>query len=587
MIRRTLGLAVAALIAIGAPAAADAQNVDGKWKLVYIGNGNLEVSLAIVTLKTEGGKTTGETVAGRPVKSVSVEGDTLRVVLQSTPEIIFEAAAPKEATKQVPGVIMSDTTLLPALLMATEDAKLSNIKVLNCPPLQEARTLAAKAAKLRQSYMQEKDADKKAELLKEYAEADIAAKKEAPRLYKEVIRKYADNPVIFDAGIAVLRSARAHDVKADDVKAWAEKVAEAASEYGPRWHAEIARQLATVLARQGDQPALALIYAKEAEKTLTPKSTPTEQAQILSVLAEVLRKNGKNDEAGKLEARVAKLEETADADYHAKMPGFKGDAFTGRTSKSERAVFMELFTGAACPPCVAADLAFEVLQKTYKPGELVLIQYHMHIPGPDPLTNTDTEARWNYYRAAYPKQVGGVPSSIFNGKPQGGGGGPAANAENKYQAYRKIIEPLLEEEAGAKLAVKAERAGDKIDINVKVLGLADPGKDKKLRILLTEETVRYLGPNKVRFHHNVVRACPGGAEGHTLTEAASKHNASVNLAELRGNLTKYLDDFEINSRAFANPSRPLALSRLRVIAFVQDDTTHEILQVVQVEVPAK
>ena len=53
---------------------------------------------------------------------------------------------------------------------------------------------------------------------------------------------------------------------------------------------------------------------------------------------------------------------------------------------------MELFTGAQCPPCVAADVAFDVLEKTYKPADLVLIQYHLHIPGPDPLTNAASEA---------------------------------------------------------------------------------------------------------------------------------------------------------------------------------------------------
>jgi hypothetical protein len=470
----------------------------------------------------------------------------------------------------------------------TEDAKVSNGHILQCPPLKEARDLAAKAAEAQQSYMNEKDPETKAELLKEYVKADTAAKKETPALYRGVIRKFADSPVIFDAGMSALRGARANDVKPDDVKKWAETIAEAAQPYGPRWQAEVARHLATALVRYGDQPALALTYAKAAEKTLTPKSSPAEQVRVLSVVAEVMRKTGKTADAGKLEAQVAKLDATLDAEYSATMPGFKGEAFTGRTSKSERAVYMELFTGAMCPPCVAADLAFDVLQKTYKPSELVLVQYHMHIPGPDPLTNPDTVARWDYYRKAYgKKKVSGVPSSIFNGKPIGGGGGPADYAEEKYDAYRKVIDPLLEEEAAAKLTVKAERKGDKIDIHVKVSELADPGRNKKLRILVAEETVRYLGSNKIRFHHNVVRAFPGGVAGTSLMEAASKHNVSIDLADLRTNLTKYLDEFEINSKAFANALRPLGMGHLRVIAFVQDDSTHEILQAMQVEVNGK
>ena len=50
-------------------------------------------------------------------------------------------------------------------------------------------------------------------------------------------------------------------------------------------------------------------------------------------------------------------------------------------------VLVELFTGAECPPCVAADLAFDALGKTYKPTDVVLLEYHLHIPGPDALTN--------------------------------------------------------------------------------------------------------------------------------------------------------------------------------------------------------
>ena len=67
---------------------------------------------------------------------------------------------------------------------------------------------------------------------------------------------------------------------------------------------------------------------------------------------------------------------------------------------------MELFTGANCPPCVAADLAFDGLQKAYSDKEVVLLQYHMNIPrGPEALTNADSDARFEYYADNYRKQV--------------------------------------------------------------------------------------------------------------------------------------------------------------------------------------
>ena len=57
---------------------------------------------------------------------------------------------------------------------------------------------------------------------------------------------------------------------------------------------------------------------------------------------------------------------------------------------ANKVAVLELFTGAQCPPCVAADVAFDALEKSYKHTDLILLQYHMHIPGPDPLTNPDT-----------------------------------------------------------------------------------------------------------------------------------------------------------------------------------------------------
>jgi hypothetical protein len=202
------------------------------------------------------------------------------------------------------------------------------------------------------------------------------------------------------------------------------------------------------------------------------------------------------------------------------------------------------------------------------------------------MTNPDTEARWAYYREKFGKQVAGVPASIFNGQPKAGGGGGVANAKPKFNTYRGVIDPLLEENAGAKLVIEANRIGDRVSIAVKVSDVADPGENKKLRILLAEETVPYPGSNKIRLHHNVVRAFPGGVAGTTLMEAASRHKASIDIGELCGDLTKYLDAFQLK-RPFLNPARPMEMSHLRVIAFVQDDASREILQAAMVDVKGK
>lgn len=105
-------------------------------------------------------------------------------------------------------------------------------------------------------------------------------------------------------------------------------------------------------------------------------------------------------------------------------------------------------------------VAFDAHNKSYQPADLILLQYHMHIPGPDPLTNSDTEARWEYYQDQFPDDVRGTPTSLFNGKPMSAGGGGMADAEGKFRQYRRIIDPLLEKTTAVKLGGKASRTDD-------------------------------------------------------------------------------------------------------------------------------
>jgi hypothetical protein len=340
-----------------------------------------------------------------------------------------------------------------------------------------------------------------------------------------------------------------------------------------------------LLVRQ--QAKLALEHAQNAEKALSNSTPLVRQLRVLEVTRQALDRAGKADLARQLAERIDKLEAAADKAYHASVPNFKGEPYAGRKGDSKRVVVMEMFTGAQCPPCVAADVAFEVLEKTYQPTDVVMMQYHMHIPGPDPMTNDDTEARWQYYRNAYadkPKKVTGVPTALFSGSTILGGGGAMGASSNVYNAYRKLIDPLLETPAVCQVQASAKRVGDKIKIQVQVTGLANPGQDKKLRLVLVEESIRYQGSNGIRFHHQVVRAMPGGAVGQAITAKNMTAEAAADVAELRQTLNTYLDNFVLAKGFFPRPDRPLDMRHLKVIAFVQDDTTAEILQAVQTEI---
>lgn len=433
---------------------------------------------------------------------------------------------------------------------------------------------------------QEKDAEKKKELLKQAADARAEVQEKLPGMLRELIAAHPDTAAAADAAMALLRlpQAKLEAGEAEKLVALIEKEAEP---YGPRFAKSAVTQLADALAPRKDAAEVAVKVIAPLAKGLTDADKAADQVKVLTLYKTALENAGKAAEAKAIDSRLVKLEERLDAEYLATVPPFKPVAFAGRKERGANQVaVMELFTGAQCPPCVAADVAFDALAKSYKPTELVLIQYHMHIPGPDPMTNPDAIARWDYYREKFPEGIRGTPSTVFNGKPAAGGGGGMANAESKFKQYADIIDPLLEKTTPVKVGGAAHRSGDKIDIAVEVAGLEDTA-DLRLRLLVVEDTVRFVGGNQLRFHHHVVRAMPGGADGVAVKDKTFAHKATADVGAIRKDLEKYLTDFAANERPFPQPARPLEMKNLKVIALVQNDKTREIVQAGLFEVEGK
>jgi hypothetical protein len=387
-------------------------------------------------------------------------------------------------------------------------------------------------------------------------------------LSKEILNQATPNTEAFDAILVVLNQAADKKVKVEDVRSWTNKVFKAAEPYGPTWQREMALKMAEVMSKSEEYAPVAVQYARQAERLIQPGDKVSAQQRALTVLAAALNKSGKADEAKEITARLEKLEAVTPT------------KFAGRKGKSDRAVLVELFTGAECPPCVAADLAFDALGKTFTPKDAILLQYHLHIPGPDPLTNADSVARRGYYR----EEIAGTPTIIFNGKAQEFGGGRFGDAQERYEEYVDALTPMLEKDAGAKLKVTATQKGSKITINAEASDVAEPGEKVRLRLALVEEEVNYKGGNKLAHHHYVVRALPGGAAGLPLKAKTGKQSVTVDLDELKKKLTSYLDEATKDLGEFPSKERPMDLKKLRVVAFIQDDANKEVVQAVQVPV---
>jgi hypothetical protein len=400
---------------------------------------------------------------------------------------------------------------------------------------------------------------------------------------KEAVEKKDTGPaLVYRLGLDVLQQqAGGEDVTEDAVKPLAEKILKAAEPYGPEMRLQSLEQVGGVLASSEKLAPLALGYARQAEKLLGDSPAPAKQLPVLKVLLTSLRKTGKADEAKKVAEQLAKVNAKLDEEYVKTAIPFKPQAFASRKGKSDKVVLLELFTGAQCGPCVAADVAFDALLKTYKPQDVVLLQYHLHIPRPDPMTNNDTEKRAAYYTTR------STPSLFIDGQQGPRVGGAKDAAKESYDTLVKSLETNLEMGSQAELKLKADRNGDEVNIHVEVSKLNKAGDDVHLRLVLVEDVVHYAGSNGQRLHHHVVRAFPGGTDGLVLKEkSVTPPDFKVKLSELSKSLNSYVAGVSKKEKVDFG-DLPLDLKNLKVVAFIQDDLLHEVLQVAQISLPSE
>src|SRR5262249_33281516 len=155
-----------------------------------------------------------------------------------------------------------------------------------------------------------------------------------------------------------------------------------------------------------------------------------------------LRKAKKLKEAQDVEARYDQVEDRVYEKFARQMQVFKVEPFAGRKAAHGRAVLVELFTCVQGQPCVAAELALEAPARTYKPADVVRLEYHSRVPRLDPWASPESVDRQEYYG----RVTRGTPVAFFDGKGQVSGGGFPDDARDKYREYRAAIEPLLEQD---------------------------------------------------------------------------------------------------------------------------------------------
>lgn len=123
-----------------------------------------------------------------------------------------------------------------------------------------------------------------------------------------------------------------------------------------------------------------------------------------------------------------------------------------------KAVLVEIFTGSECPPCVAADLAFDGLLESYSEKNLAVLEYHLPIPRPDPMMNPATQMRQEYYG------VTSTPTVFIDGDKKLVGGGGRGAAEGKYKQYKVAIDAKVDLLPNLVMAAAAARIGETVRV---------------------------------------------------------------------------------------------------------------------------
>jgi hypothetical protein len=279
---------------------------------------------------------------------------------------------------------------------------------------------------------------------------------------------------------------------------------------------------------------------------------------------------------GKLDGFDAYLDKV----YAEAMPKGKGKKVEPRSKQTDnRVVLCELFTGADCGPCVAADVAFSELVKNYAPSEVVALEYHEHIPHPDALANSDTEQRFQFY---FPER-GGTPTFVISGKPVQVGG-YLHQAEEVYSTLHGQVDLMLLRKTTVRIDLKAQPKDGAVAVTAEANGSFAATDPVRLRLVLAEERVGLRGSNGVREHDMVVRAMPGGTSGIELKDGKLRYEGKIDISKIKRELDDYLRAYEeANKTTF--PLKPLDLSHLRLVAFVQNDQTKEVYQAASIAFP--
>ena len=208
-----------------------------------------------------------------------------------------------------------------------------------------------------------------------------------------------------------------------------------------------------------------------------------------------------------------------------------------------------------------------------------MLNYHVHIPLPDPMVNPATLKRREFY------SVRSSPSYFFDGDADGGGG----SADAAKSIFDSKIDPAIEKHLAAppeaRIGLQARSTGSTVKVKATVSKVTSKSDKLRLQIVLAEDTVTYSGENGERFHPMVVRSMALDAksdQGFALKPGkGGTFEYTFDVAKAVADAKTHLENFETNERkgeyTFRQKKHEIT-GGLVVVAFVQDEATKKVLQ---------
>jgi hypothetical protein len=234
---------------------------------------------------------------------------------------------------------------------------------------------------------------------------------------------------------------------------------------------------------------------------------------------------------------------------------------------------------------VGAGLAFDAAHERYTRQDFIWLNYHVHIPLPDPMVNPSTVARRTFYG------VSSSPSYFFDGESDGGGG----SADSAKALFESKVDPKIQAHLAvapeAAVKIQATRSGNTVKARAIVTDVKSKSARLRVQIVLAEESVTFSGENGERFHPIVVRGMAvdaKAAQGFALAPGkGGSFEYTFDLAKAMADAKEGLINYETNERkgeyTFREKKHEIK-NGLVAVAFVQDEATKKVLQATFVKI---